>query len=170
MVRTRRKNKSKKRTNRKRTTRRLRGGATSFDRRVSTPNSSNCGAQQSLCRVGIIKPIDINLNVNFQCMSCKFTVTSPLVYKIINQKCYIRSDRTLDMCRKEINEVIDNLNNTKKVSETERLVINIKGILSNIGIEQTDYETKVLIKWLPLKQSDFYNSTFTGLVKAITGG
>jgi hypothetical protein len=28
---------------------------------------------------------------------------------------------------------------------------------------------KKLLKWLPLKESDFYNSTFTGLVKAITG-
>ena len=161
----RRKNKSK----RKRTKRKYVGGTV-----VCTPNCSNCGDEQSLCRVGQGSS-DNSVNVNFQCTKCRFTVTSPLVYRIINKFSYINYNRTLDKCREEIKIVIDKLNTTKRVTEEKypddpyELVKNIKAVLNNtIDIGISDVQARHLIEWLPIKESDFYQSSATKLFSGIT--
>jgi hypothetical protein len=198
--RTRRKNKSKKRTNRKRTTRRLRGGANCLTW------CSNCGEGSiGISGFGLCYDAAESKTQATDCYKCNcgFKLVNPIARHIITSNyntingefevnygnAKIKSDKLNSLKQiyrekmTEFNNVcnnrkytvfeIDLLTTTESGVQTNNILDNIRklaiGIGMNMGVESVRSleAPKKLLKWLPLKESDFYISTASQVVSSL---
>ena len=192
--RTRRKNKSKKRTNRKRTThkrttRRLRGGGP-----ADLPWCSSCG--QGGDHKGLTKDLTKPEAV-YKCKSCGFNLTNYIAINYITQTLRLvgkpsevefdpitgfkLKTTSLETLKTKYRQIVSSFNDACNQTYTVEQIklmgnegINILEKIRKVAIVYEFFsvddefnETKKLLQWLPLKESDFYKSTVSQVASSV---